>query len=599
MRLIAMRLKGFQCYRDLQTVNFDPAVTLIAGRNDVGKSALFRSLLNIREPQEGRGDDFAMAIDITIPSADFLARLPPVEAIPDGAQPSWRGMTGRLSELSELSMTVTFGYPANAPLQPFDLELHDIDCAVTAFGPEGTTIWTRPPEGVLPGVGSAQVLNAITGLLSQTFMHIAPRRAAYTGLATPISLRAESSMRPDGSNITEVLATLLLGDRARMNHIVSILRDAFPDIHDISVPPLEEGVGSGPRGSITVDYVGGERHPLHQCGTGIEQLLILVTGVLTAKTARIVLIDEPHAYLHPHAERSLVRFMNAYPLHQYIVATHSSAVLRSYPLAQARLIHRTPTGAAVTQLTEAGVLLSELGITPADLWLPDAFLWVEGPSDVDVARIVAELLPSLESRHVFIGPMPHGARFAGREAVAATSFEFMQSVVAAVSPTPAPLVFLFDSDEKTKDDKAKLVRASGDRAQFLEVREIENLLLDAASIAEYLSQRSDTPGKNPISEAAANAALAAAIADTHDSSIYKKGATNPDAARASGAAVLNRVFQELSTTDYEKTRDAGPLSAIVLKRNPGRLAPLVTVLQSLAAAITPVAEWQDSPEATA
>jgi hypothetical protein len=34
MRLIAMRLKGFQCYRDLQTVNFDPAVTLIAGSND-------------------------------------------------------------------------------------------------------------------------------------------------------------------------------------------------------------------------------------------------------------------------------------------------------------------------------------------------------------------------------------------------------------------------------------------------------------------------------------------------------------------------------------------------------------------------------------
>lgn len=51
---------------------------------------------------------------------------------------------------------------------------------------------------------------------------------------------------------------------------------------------------------------------------GVAQALHLVSLVLFAPPGRIMLIDEPHAYLHPGAERRLVRFQRDRPEHAYV-----------------------------------------------------------------------------------------------------------------------------------------------------------------------------------------------------------------------------------------------------------------------------------------
>ena len=53
-------------------------------------------------------------------------------------------------------------------------------------------------------------------------------------------------------------------------------------------------------------------------------MLALAVGVLTATEPQLFLIDEPQAYLHPAAERSMLSLLESHPQHQYIIATHST-----------------------------------------------------------------------------------------------------------------------------------------------------------------------------------------------------------------------------------------------------------------------------------
>src|SRR5262245_52556075 len=60
MPLSTVEIRGYQSYRESQAIELDPQLTLIAGRNDVGKSALLRVLRLFTEPQVGPHEDFAL-----------------------------------------------------------------------------------------------------------------------------------------------------------------------------------------------------------------------------------------------------------------------------------------------------------------------------------------------------------------------------------------------------------------------------------------------------------------------------------------------------------------------------------------------------------
>src|SRR5262249_32310445 len=139
-------------------------------------------------------------------------------------------------------------------------------------------------------------------------------------------------------------------------------------------------------------YKDGRVVPLKHCGTGIEQLLIVATGVLSEPHPCVFLIDEPHAHLHPFAERELLRFIDRHRHHQYIVATHSGVFLNSVRLSQARLVYQEGARTRISAIQRAMQVLAELGFTAADLWSHDVLVWVEGPTEV---AIISRLLDSI------------------------------------------------------------------------------------------------------------------------------------------------------------------------------------------------------------
>src|SRR5258708_27375681 len=58
MRLANIRVRGFQSYLVEQAVKLNSDLTVLAGQNNVGKTALLRSIRQIADPKPGAGPDF-------------------------------------------------------------------------------------------------------------------------------------------------------------------------------------------------------------------------------------------------------------------------------------------------------------------------------------------------------------------------------------------------------------------------------------------------------------------------------------------------------------------------------------------------------------
>src|SRR5690349_7509591 len=277
-----------------------------------------------------------------------------------------------------------------------------------------------------------------------TSYYIQPRR---TG-AQPVQYNVVYQLEPDGSNLTTVTATLYNNcQRTIFRELETFMRSAFPEIHHIDIRT------AGSPAIVTVHVVYGEGPeelavPLEQCGTGVEQMLMLAVAILTATTPRLFLIDEPHAFLHPSAERSLLRFIRAHPQHQYVIATHSAVFLNSLPLAQARLITIDGAGSHINDVRHAAEVLTAVGVTAADLWSADALFWIEGPSDVRAMEELINGTPELDDVSIRVLAMPDWMRsVSASEKKAEAAVRFCEAVRDAVTPYKVPSLYLFDADE--------------------------------------------------------------------------------------------------------------------------------------------------------
>jgi predicted ATP-dependent endonuclease of OLD family len=144
------------------------------------------------------------------------------------------------------------------------------------------------------------------------------------------------------------------------------------------------------------DRFAGDRVSMAHSGTGVAQALHLVATVLLSPPRRILLIDEPHVYLHPGAERTLVGFLRDHPEHSYVCATHSPVFINAAKPERCWLVTRDEAGTRMRSVFNEGLarqhILLELGIHPGDVALAERIVFVEGPSDEDVYPILLRRL---------------------------------------------------------------------------------------------------------------------------------------------------------------------------------------------------------------
>jgi hypothetical protein len=599
MRLVSFGVESYESYGPAQRLLVNPDLTVIAGRNNVGKSALLRAMRLIPGGATGAAATEATVIKyVWALNRETLFR----ELLPDTPRQPWGDwLDAALSSPDEVIMEVDYQYQRafltedlpqfsfNSRFDPGDF--NDFTYRGIRFPSHRLALgWARSPQGVfftwLPTENavpsdnrSDQAVQVLAGRLPQLlsrFAYIQPRRTAETRPMIQVAPEVAS----DGSNITNVVSTLAHNSpHTLFAQLQDFVCEAFPEVIRIETPLISTGQ---PHPSTDVLLVqkgrGTAGVPLSACGTGIEQIVVLAAGVLTAPTPRIYLLDEPHAYLHPSAERALLRFLRAHPEHQYVVATHSGVFLNSVPLRDTRLITMADAGSQINDVTKPADVLSEIGVTAADLWSADGILWVEGASEIAICEVLrgGDALQGLR-----VEAMPDTSRFSSQnERTAHATYKFLETVVEAVAPLGVRMVFLFDADERSDDHREKLVRASGARALFLPVREVENLLLSPEAIANALIERCTELEVTPPQPQEVRTRLEVLLHDTANTELFKRvprqGERPEDVVK--GSTVLRPLYRELAASDYEKVEDGRRLARHVLAVDPVRLAPLRNAL---------------------
>lgn len=566
VRLESITLKGFQSYRDEVTVPFDPRLTLLAGRNNVGKSALLRALRLPLDRSSGCHDDFALTYRWRIPAELFT------QTVEVGLQPD---VPDELLFLATFERT-TAALNERGEVNPADLGCRSIDMPEIGVSVRDDK-WGRGP--LQNSQQSPKVLTDLASGLSKTIAHLAHRRIQPGRRGT----LAQPYLMPDGQNLTELMIHIRSNRPSIHSELMAFMKRAFPEIETVTAT---SGFTDADRGQaeLTVFYAGAGDTPvpLTDCGTGIEQMLAVGSAIFTTEQPHVFLIDEPQLHLHPHAERSLLQLLDEHAHHQYIVATHSPSFLRAQPLSRTRLVTMTHGTSHVVDTTiEPTAIFQELGLTGADLWLAERIVWVEGDSDVSIVEEVLKIVGPPAAGDV-VRALPLHTRFSSASArTAQRTFEFCARIASAVSPLPIEMVFLFDSDEKSDDVKTKITEVSGNRARFLPCREIENLLLDPKCITEVVQARAVAIDLDEPEAAEVEALYETLLSDLEDGELYPAGPPTPGERREDrvrGSVLLKRLYWELLKADYGKAQDGPTLAALIIQRSPERLAPLLTAL---------------------
>jgi predicted ATPase len=149
-------------------------------------------------------------------------------------------------------------------------------------------------------------------------------------------LYPQTELASDARNLSDVLVDLQLNHPTTLHReLVAFIQAVFPEIDTLTVQTASQAGANALVGEPYVLYRGSaqRRVPLRACGSGVEQLIALAVAILISPPDRLFLIDEPQAYLHPHAERNLLDLLDAHPEHHYVIATHSHTLLGARPLA--------------------------------------------------------------------------------------------------------------------------------------------------------------------------------------------------------------------------------------------------------------------------
>jgi predicted ATPase len=577
MRLQQVVLQGFQSYDAEQTVSIDEHVTLLAGRNNVGKSALLRALQIPAACQEGVAGDLCLTYTWSLPAASIYVHA---GVSPDGMS-DWMISGGDPQPLivsyTGLMDDGTFN---EGPPQISKVHLPSLSASAS----HGiSNAWDQGDFRTNMHEGALNAFASMADVAAKQVLYLAPRRIEQGQR----QFSRSTELLPDARNLTEVLLYLSLNERFDVfERVEELMRAAFPDVRGVVLPTASiPGGGSQLQGEPQIQFEGrGEPIPLRLCGTGLEQMLALAVGVLTAKKPRLILVDEPQAYLHPHAERAMLGLLEAHTEHQFIVATHSHTLLGSQPLQSVRLLSLEDGATRVAQVQDEQQVLGELGVSAADLWLVDRILWVEGPTEERVFKLLAaNRLSDADRSTMSIRRMPEASRFARSNREAEAIYDFCAEVAKVIAPVAVQMLFVFDADEKSNDFRKGVQEASHDRAEFLPVRELENLFLEPELLHRGLVALCELEGLEAPGLETIRAKFDELLDSRDDRDLYPQGTSPEDNVLkvVRGYSLLKRLWWDLVVADYDKVCDGERLVKAALDTESDALEPLVEILDRI------------------
>lgn len=638
MHILRLKIENYRAFIDPGDIVLDPHITVITGKNNVGKSVLLklltlfgRSVLNSQQllPRfEGYLDEEPrIQINLRLRTDEFLsfANTTPsrckedIQSIPGPISPPVGAFLNKAIELvapnQDLDIIGEFALPLSIP-SPRSIGNIDPLCGSwfikrISIGDVGFVVkgyWTTtdrkdPVMGVNVDSPATNLLLSYRPILSiidaarKTFLELnkriyyfGPHRVPSPGQAV-IAEHAEDLL-PDASNLRQVVFTLFTNRNTHPDddfpQLEKFVSSVFPEIANIRTPIMpareeEYGKGitvSGPHVTATdIKFIMAGNPParedlwvsMAESGTGVEQILALTTKIITSKEPHLLLIDEPHAFLHPDAERKLITFLQKHKHHQYIIATNSPVILNAVCPEAVRLVVREDNNSKIKAISKENIedvviLFQELGLRRSDIWHSDKIIWTEGPTEESVLPLILEAIglhPELSGVRI-IG-LRHASLFTNaKPTTKRTVYETVKFITETLTPLPPDYKFLFDLNEKTPDEQKRIQEIAPGRVIFSDRREIENYLLDPELIHEVISEEME----EPISKEPFMRKFSSLINNIEDKKLYPEKPDKADLLQIKGSALLDEIYQEYLKREYHKIRDGIKLASGVGEKSP-------------------------------
>jgi predicted ATPase len=367
---LAVRFADAPGFVDSSWLVLSPGVSVLTGRNNVGKSRL---LMRVRDLLDA------------VSNAQISAAIPLVRVTEGNIEltADLRGMPPPgLWEVRQSGHVITKSAWAQVQNGNWQLTYESQQGQQqNLFSSSGL------PSGV-SGVGGAlpefQRLNDEVNRI----IYLPPQRIIQATVA-PQPVDVPSTV---GSDLGQAIYKHRNAVTAEFAEFEAAVTAVLPEVSMVLTDP-------GPGQQVTIklrDRFAGFDVPIDQAGTGVNQLLHLMATVLFMPHGRLLLIDEPQLHLHPGAEKALASFLREHPEHDYVMATHSPLFINALAPDRAWLLTRDHHGTRIQsvfgeQLPRAHVL-QELGLTPGDIVVGERLLLVEGSADVEVLPVLMRRL---------------------------------------------------------------------------------------------------------------------------------------------------------------------------------------------------------------
>lgn len=498
MWLKSFRLQNFSSFKDTGQVELARGFNIFAGQNNSGKSALLRALsLDIdgnphRSPEAFRDADLPtsrLEFDVSIMPRELVRRMnvsgkSAYFPIPDRSNK----IINRLQRLLDRNEEVVLRLFKNPNQNPQRRGKSSIEGFEGNPNTGATLVEIAGEEFKIRNQNSNDNLaEVMQSKVDEPIFYFSPERLNIGRKA----FSTEEKLNSNASNLPSVLAYLQGSRGAIFKQIEMHLVEMMPGISSISVTPANNNefeILVWPQEDTSRSELS---FSLASSGTGVSQLLAILTAVVSTDQA-IIVIDEINTFLHPTASKALISLLRSeYPQHQYIISTHSSDVLSSAVSDKVFLIKRSEFVSQIESVDlgdfqKSREVAGHLGFSMMDVFGHERLVWVEGQTE---ELCFPYLLRHFGRKFDGIGfvAVASTAEFSERGASTKSIIELYDKVARASAPLLQGMAFGLDKERLSDEAAAKLERSKR-KLKFLARRTLENYLLRPEAIATVIGR---------------------------------------------------------------------------------------------------------------